>query len=118
MSNLNPEFSPIEAESAPQSNFVAMGGSVPQIVVPADLVARSRPSGHSVPLTHAKHKLKRSRAYRNMIAACLAALVAMFGLIVAIDYSVEAGRDAGYQLVCPVLGSGKAAVRICQWQKN
>lgn len=118
MSNLNPEDFPIEAMGSPQSNFVSTAGNIPQILVPADLVKRSRPSRHSVPIAHAKHKLKRSHPYRDMITPCLVAVVALIGLIVAVDYSVETGRAAGYHLVCPVVGSGKGAVRICRWETN
>jgi hypothetical protein len=118
MSNLNPEDLPIEAKGSPQSNSISTAGNIQQIVVPAALVARSRPSGHSVPITHAKHKLKRSHPYRNMMTPCLVAVVALIGLTIAVDYSVEAGRAAGYQLVCPVVGGGKGAVRICRWETN
>jgi hypothetical protein len=115
MSSLNLEGLPIRAEVSPQSNFISTTGNVPQIVVSAALAARSRPSRHSVPITHAKHKLNRSHPYRNMITPCLVAVVALIGLIMAVDYSVEAGRAAGYQLVCPVVGGGDRVVRICRW---
>jgi hypothetical protein len=118
MSSLNLEDLPIQAEVSPQPNFISTAGNIPQIVVPAALVARSRPSRHSVPITHAKHKLRRIHPYRNMITPCLVAVVALIGLVMAVDYSVEAGRAAGYQLACPLVGGGKGAVRICRWETN
>jgi hypothetical protein len=60
--------------------------SGPQIVVPADVVARSHPSGHSVPIVRIKRKLERAHPYRNLVIVLLVSQVALFGFIFAVYY--------------------------------
>lgn len=87
------------------------------ILVPAEIVGRSRPSSHSVPIVRAREKVRRARPIRNVVVAVLAALLAMAGVFAATYYSVETGREAGYKLVCSTIGLGKHAQPECHWEK-
>jgi len=64
-------------------------------VVPAEVIARSQPSGHSVPIVRGTQKSKRAHPYRNLV---MASLVSLFGMGIAVYYSIEAGRGAGSRL--------------------
>jgi hypothetical protein len=76
-----------------------------EIVVPADLVARSRPSGHSVPITRMRQKVRRVHPYRNLINALLLTLVLLFVMSLAI-YLIDAMRAARYYLLYWLVGVG------------
>ncbi len=97
----------------------------PEIVVPADLVARSHPTGHSVPIIRTKRQRKRAPSYRNLIiASVLASLVAgavLFVMSMRIYQSFEPEREAGYHLVCELVvtggGKGLRQDRVCHWEK-
>jgi hypothetical protein len=117
MSALVQDQCPSSPGASPQLNSFSINENIPRIVVPADLVARSRPSGHSVPIVHTRQKLKRAHPYRNLVVASSVVLVALFGQIIAVYCSIEAGRNAGHHLVCPVVGGGKGARTICYWEK-
>jgi hypothetical protein len=88
-----------------------------QIIVPADLVARSQPSGHSVPLLRKREKLGSRFPYRNLAIGLLVALIATAGTGAALYYSYKMERDAGYQLVCTEIARTKITERDCSWQK-
>src|SRR5438105_8695061 len=91
--------------------------SGPQVFVPADLIARSRPSRHSVPIARMKRKLERVHPYRNVVVALLVALVALSAVTIAVYHSMDMGRAAGYRLTCSVVGIGKSARSVCHWEK-
>jgi hypothetical protein len=93
-----------------------MGEHPPQIIVPAEIVARSRPSGHSVPIVGAKRKLTRTHPYRLVVGALLLSLVLGLGLVGVIYYAVEEGNLAGYHLVCATTGTGRGARFECHWE--
>jgi hypothetical protein len=88
-----------------------------QIEVPADLVARSRPSSHSVPIVRIRERTKRPRVARNLVLAVLASQLAFSGIFVATYYSMEAGQRAGYKLVCATVGFGRHTSVECDWDK-
>jgi hypothetical protein len=88
-----------------------------QIEVPADLVARSRPSSHSVPIVRIRKRTKRPHVARNVVLAVLASQLAFFGIFVAADYSMEAGQRAGYKLVCATVGFGRYTGVDCHWDR-
>jgi hypothetical protein len=93
-----------------------------QIVVPADVVARSRPTGHSVPIIRPHRKLKRSPPIRKLIivsaVTSLVALAVLFSLSMRIYSSYEPLRAAGYHLVCQELVTGGSGLqRVCHWDK-
>jgi hypothetical protein len=71
-----------------------------QIIVPADLVTRSRPSGHSVPLVRKREKLNNRYPYRYLVIGLLVSLIATAATGAAFYYSDKMHRDAGYHLVC------------------
>jgi hypothetical protein len=75
-------------------------GSSSRIVVPPELVARSRPSRHSVPIIRARQKRHRAHPLRNLITLGLVSLVCLAATIFVVYSAMEAKRDAGYQLVC------------------
>ncbi|HEY6255949.1 MAG TPA: hypothetical protein VIY51_09175 [Xanthobacteraceae bacterium] len=111
--SMTPNQDPSSLSASPADLF-----AIRQIVVPADLVARSHPAGHSVPLVCTKRKFKRAHPYRILALALLVSLVALMGLTVAVDHALEAGRDAGYHLVCTADGSGARAHLACHWEKS
>jgi hypothetical protein len=76
-----------------------------EIVVPADLVARSRPSGHSVPITRMRQKVKRAHPYRNLINALLLTLVFLFVMSLSI-YLIDAARAARHHVLYWLAGVG------------
>ncbi len=88
---------------------------ISRIVVPADVVARSHPSGHSVPIIAMKPKPRRAHPYRTVGVLVLLAVLALIGLGVAGHYGIEAQREAGYRLTCEV--SGASAGTVCHWEK-
>ena len=88
-----------------------------QIIVPADLVTRSQPSGHSVPLVRKTEKLETRFPYRNLVIGLLVALIATAGTGAALYYSYKMERNAGYQLVCTEIVRTKITERDCSWQK-
>jgi hypothetical protein len=88
-----------------------------EIIVPADLVARSQPSGHSVPLLRKRKTLESRFPYRNLVIGFLVALIATAGTGAALYYSYKMERDAGYQLVCTEIVRTKITERDCSWQK-
>jgi hypothetical protein len=88
-----------------------------QIVVPADLVTRSQPSGHSVPLLRKREKAENRFPYRNLMIGLLVALIATAGTGAALYYSYKMERDAGYQLVCHEVMRTKITERDCSWVK-
>jgi len=95
-----------------------------EIVVPADVVARSHPTGHSVPIVQAKRKRKHAPSYRNLIiASVLASLVAaalLFVMSMQVYQSFEPQREAGYHLVCQPVVTGGRGLRqdsVCHWEK-
>jgi hypothetical protein len=90
---------------------------ISRIIVPADLVARSQPSGHSVPLLRKREKAETGFPYRNLVIGLLVALIATAGSGAALYYSYEMERDAGYQLVCTQTVRTKITERDCSWQK-
>jgi hypothetical protein len=87
-----------------------------QIIVPADLVARSQPSGHSVPLFRKRGRLESRFPYRNLVIGLLVALIATAGTGAALYRSYQMERDAGYQLVCTQIVRTKITERDCSWQ--
>ena len=91
----------------------------PQFTVPAELVARSRPAGHSVPIVRARQKLRRSHPYRLGVAALLLTLVLVLGMLGGVYYVLEAGSAAGYHLVCTTVGApgSKTAHVDCHWEQ-
>jgi hypothetical protein len=93
-----------------------MGEDSPEIIVPAELIARSRPTWHSVPLARAKQKLRRSHPYRLVVVAALLTLALGLCMVFAINYVVEAGHVAGYHLVCVRVGIEKGAHVECHWE--
>lgn len=88
----------------------------PEIIVPAELVAPSRPARHSVPLARAKQKLRRSHPYRLVVVAALLTLALGLCMVFAINYVVEAGHVAGYRLVCVRVGMERSARVECHWE--
>jgi hypothetical protein len=98
-----------------------LGSGVPmreinQIIIPADIVLRSHPSGHSVPLVRKREELKNRRPYRNLMIGLLVALIATAGTGMALYYSYKMERDAGYQLVCTQVVLSKITQRDCVWR--
>jgi hypothetical protein len=91
--------------------------SVARIEVPADVVARSRPSRHSVPLAHARHKVARTHPFRNLAVAFLIALVPLIGIGVLIYYSAAEERSAGNHVVCVTEGVGRFMHPVCGWER-
>ncbi len=87
------------------------------IEVPADVVARSRPSRHSVPLASAKHKVARTHPFRNLAVAFLIALVPLMGLGVLTYYSAAEELSAGNHMVCVIGGTGRLQHSVCHWEK-
>src|SRR5579871_3833051 len=87
------------------------------IFVPAEIVGRSRPSSHSVPIVGPRRKIRRQHLVRNLVAAGLVSAVALAGVLAATYYSIEAEQDAGYKLVCSTVGFGKYAHSECHWEK-
>jgi hypothetical protein len=75
-------------------------GSSSRVVVPPDLVARSRPSRHSVPIIRAKRERKHPQSLRNFVIIGLVSLACLAGTIFVVYSAIEAHRHAGYQLVC------------------
>jgi hypothetical protein len=90
---------------------------ISRIIVPADLVAQSQPSGHSVPLLRKRERLESRFPYRNLVIGLLVALIATAGTGAALYYSYKTERDAGYQLVCTQTVRTKITERDCSWQK-
>jgi hypothetical protein len=93
---------------------------ISQIIVPANLVTQSRPSGHSVPLIR-KRKKSNSRyryPYRYLITALLVSVVAIAATATAFYYSDKMQRDAGYHLVCTQIVLSKTNPINCIWQKG
>jgi hypothetical protein len=90
---------------------------IDQIIVPADVVARSQPSGHSVPLFRKRERLESRFPYRNLVIGLLVALIATAGTGAALYYSYKMERNAGYQLVCTEIVRTKITERDCSWQK-
>ena len=88
-----------------------------EIVVPDELVTRSRPTGHSVPIIRKRRHRSRPHPCRNLAIACLVALTSMFGLVLVVKSSVAAGQAAGYHLVCPIVETPKGPVSGCHWEK-
>src|SRR5689334_1285821 len=89
-----------------------------EVVVPPDLVARSRPMGHSVPIVRTRRKRIRAHPYRNLAIPVVIALVSLFGLVLAVDFSVATGQNAGYHLVCVKVSTGRRGeVPSCHWEK-
>jgi hypothetical protein len=88
-----------------------------QIIVPADLVTLSQPSGHSVPLLRKREKVDSRFPYRNLVIGLLVALIATAGTGAVLYYSYKMERDAGYQLVCTQIVRTKITERDCSWQK-
>jgi hypothetical protein len=89
-----------------------------EVVVPPDLVARSRPMGHSVPIVRTRQKRSRTHPYRNLAIPVLIAVVSVFGLILAVDFSVATGQDAGYHLACVKVSTGRGGeMPSCHWEK-
>src|ERR1700722_11762724 len=76
-----------------------------EIVVPAELVARSRPSGHSVPITRMKEQLQRPDPYSNMSVAALLTMVLLLAVSIGF-YAIDAVRAAGYRLPYWLAGAG------------
>jgi hypothetical protein len=99
----------------PQLNSLPTSGKVLQIAVPADLIARSRPCGHSVPIVVRRQKLARPHPWRNIAVAGLVAAVAVFGLVMAVDIWMQAHEAAGYHLACSIEGFGKNRGTVCRW---
>ena len=116
MSTLAQE-APIEADNIRQSNSLATKDKITQIIVPAKLIARSLPSGHSVPIIRMRRLLKRAHPVRNLVILCLFLLFALFGVGTMIYYSMEAGRAAGYHLACSETGVGRWVHTVCQWER-
>jgi hypothetical protein len=116
MSTLAQE-APIEADNIRQSNSLATKDKITQIIVPAKLIARSLPSGHSVPIIRIRRKLERARPFRNLVVVSLLSLVALFGVGILIYYSVEAERAAGNHLICSAVGVGKGLHTVCHWER-
>jgi hypothetical protein len=97
---------------------------ITEIVVPADLVARSRPAGHSVPIIRAKRESRRAPWCRNLVIASVVApvvaLAVLAGLSMLIYHSFEPKREAGYHLVCQAVLTGGRGLReesVCHWEK-
>lgn len=88
----------------------------PQIIVPAELVARSHPTGHSVPIVREKRKLLRPHPYRLVAMALVTTLVLGLGVVGTVYYAVEVGQGAGYHLACPIVGTGRWAHYECHWE--
>jgi F0F1-type ATP synthase membrane subunit c/vacuolar-type H+-ATPase subunit K len=100
----------------PQVNSLPTSGKAFQIAVPAALIARSHPCGHSVPIVARRHKLARPHPWRNIAVAGLVAVVAVIGLVKAVDLSMQAHEPAGQHLVCRIEGFGKYEGTVCRWQ--
>jgi hypothetical protein len=96
-----------------------MSENPPQFIVPAELVARSRPAGHSVPIVRARQKLRRSHPYRLVVGALLLTLVLVLGMVGGVYYVLETGSAAGYHLVCTTVGApdSKTAHVDCHWEQ-
>jgi hypothetical protein len=108
---------PIEAENIPQSNSLSIKDNITEIVVPADVVARSHPSGHSVPIIGKRRKLIRAHPYRNLVIISLVSLAALIGVCFIVYVAIEEHRAAGYHLACSTVGVGKGAHTVCNWEK-
>jgi hypothetical protein len=98
-----------------------LGSGVPmreinQITVPADVVLRSHPSGHSVPLVRKREERKNRHPYRNLMIGLLVALIATAVTGMALYYSYKMERDAGYQIVCTQVVLSKITQRDCVWR--
>jgi hypothetical protein len=93
-----------EANSIRQPRSVPLDGSNPSVIVPAELVERSRPCGHSVPIIRMKQELQRSHPYRSLMVVSLICLGLVFAAIYAAYAQIQAQRGAGYQLVCQQRG--------------
>jgi hypothetical protein len=87
------------------------------IEVPADVIARSRPSGHSVPLARARSKVVRKHPFRNLAVAFLIAFIPLMGIGTLIYYSAVEQRNAGNHLVCFTEGTGRFMHSVCHWER-
>lgn len=94
-----------------------MSNEVTRIVVAADVAARSRPSGHTVPRVRTPGRTERARPDRSLIVLCVLSVMALAGVGVAGYYSYAAGRAAGYHLVCQTVGVGRFAQSDCHWEQ-
>jgi hypothetical protein len=94
-----------------------LAGDTDVIAVPAEIVARSRPAGRSVPLVAKRRQRERPHPFRNLAMALLMALVPLIALILAGYYFDNAELSAGYHLDCSVTGQGKYAHTNCDWKK-
>jgi hypothetical protein len=87
------------------------------ILVPVEIVARSHPSSHSVPIIRARATIRRPHVVRNLVIAVLASQLALAGVFAATYYSIQAGEEAGYKLACVTVGLGRGAHPECHWEK-
>ncbi len=88
-----------------------------QIVVSADLVARSHPSGHSVPLLRKRERSKNRYPHLYLMIGVLVSLIATAATGTAFYYSDKMHRDAGYHLVCNQIVLSKTSRIDCIWEK-
>ena len=102
------------ANSAAPEPSTKLDGTV-SVLVPADVIARSRPSGHSVPIARARQRIERRHPLRNVAVALLIALVPLLGLGALIYYSMDAQQRAGLHLVCHTEQTGRATHSVCNW---
>jgi hypothetical protein len=93
-----------KGNSIRQPRSLPLDGSNACVIVPAELVERSRPCGHSVPIIRMKQKLQRLHPYRSLMVVSLICLGMVFAAILAVYDQIQAQRDAGYQLVCQQRG--------------
>lgn len=88
-----------------------------RIVVPADIVAHSRPSGHPVRISRGKRRIERSHGLRYILI--IGAVIAMtpFVAMGTLIYAAMA-QHPGEHLSCTMSGTGKFVHTNCMWRPN